>query len=132
VVITAGRGLLPADTSISHEDLKRFAAIPIDLEEPRYSEPLKREASRLARRLTSKCEVILLGSIATTKYSAILADELGNHLFFPLEFIGRGDMSRGGLMLRSVDSGQELAYSRLTGAQLRGQRPKKLPPRDSL
>ena len=49
----------------------------------------------------------------------------GERLLFPTEFLGRGDMSRGGLMLRCVSSGVELAYIPLAGATRHGpDRPK--------
>jgi hypothetical protein len=47
-------------------------------------------------------------------------------LLFPSEFVGRGDMSRGGLMLRSAREGIELDYVPASGAILRGRRPPKL------
>jgi hypothetical protein len=129
LVITAGNGLLPPSTPTSIADLHAFATIPIDTGESRYCEPLKRDALRLAKRLTNECQVILLGSIATPKYRDALAEALGERLYFPLDFVGRGDMSRGGLMLRCVDSGKELDYAPLLRAVYRGKRPAKLPPR---
>ena len=39
------------------------------------------------------------------KYVDVLARPLGDRLRFPAEFVGRGDMSRGGLMLRAADDG---------------------------
>ena len=41
---------------------------------------------------------------------------------------GRGDMSRGGLMLRCADSGDELDYVPIAGAVRHGPRPPKLTP----
>jgi hypothetical protein len=111
--------------------LQAFAAIPIDIKEPRYQEPLKRDAQKVAGHLSADCKVILLGSIATAKYRDVLAETLGERLYFPVDFVGRGDMSRGGLMLRCVDSGCELQYTRLAGAAFRGARPAKLVPRRS-
>ena len=45
---------------------------------------------------------------------------------FPSEFVGRGDMSRGGLLLRSAREGRELEYIPVAGAVRRGKRPPKL------
>jgi hypothetical protein len=45
---------------------------------------------------------VLLGSLATGKYVDLLQDVLGDLLHLPADFVGRGDMSRGGLLLRSV------------------------------
>ncbi len=35
----------------------------------------------------------------------------GERLAYPLDFAGRGDMSRGALLLRCVAAGSELAYA---------------------
>ena len=51
----------------------------------------------------------------------------GQRLLFPRDFVGRGDMSRGGLLLRASRSGEELTYVPVAGASLRGPRPPKLP-----
>ena len=87
------------------------------------------DAKALAQALGPRGEPILLGSIATRKYLDVLLAAFPQELLFPAEFVGRGDMSRGGLMLRSVDAHLELAYVLVRGAILRGARPPKLPPR---
>ena len=69
---------------------------------------------------------VLLGSVASKKYVRPLTCVFGDHLLFPPEFIGRGDMSRGGLLLRAVRDGAELAYAPLEGATRHGKRPPKL------
>jgi hypothetical protein len=102
--------------------------VPIDFLEPRYTEPLRTSVNELGRSLPADCEVVLLGSIATNKYSEILQERFGARLVFPREFIGRGDMSRGGLLLRAVKADEELAYVSLaTVESRRGRRPPKLP-----
>jgi hypothetical protein len=53
----------------------------------------------------------------------------GDRLVFPAAFVGRGDMSRGGLCLRCVENGEELEYTPVAGATRHGARPPKLPPR---
>jgi len=53
---------------------------------------------------------------------------LGERLKFPLDFVGRGDMSRGGLLLRQVREGRELEYIPVAGAVRHGARPAKLAP----
>ena len=59
----------------------------------------------------------------------VLLPLLGDRLCYPAEFIGRGDMSRGGLLLRSAASGDELDYVPLrAGVRPRGPRPPKLDP----
>ena len=126
LVITSSRGLLPPDTRIDLGVLREFAAVPIDLLEERYREPLVRHALRLRDTIGEQAEVVLLGSIATDKYVSLLQDVFGDRLKFPIEFVGRGDMSRGGLMLRCIDSETELTYKPIAGAERRGQRPPKL------
>jgi len=54
---------------------------------------------------------VLLGSVASDKYVAPLLDVFGEALYFPTEFAGMGDMSRGARLLRAVRDGRELAYA---------------------
>ena len=83
----------------------------------------------LATRIGTQSQVVLLGSVASGKYVDVLLPILGTRLRYPTAFIGRGDMSRGGLMLRSAASGIELDYDALTtGVRPRGPRPPKLEP----
>jgi hypothetical protein len=127
-VITTSRGLVPAETRVTLADLREFAEVSIDAEEPRYREPLARDAAAVAGTLAGG-RAVLLGSVATGKYSDILSAALDERLVFPSAFVGRGDMSRGGLLLRAVDGGRELDYVPMAGAIRRGSRPPKLPKR---
>jgi hypothetical protein len=127
-VITTERGLALPETRVRIEDVCSFADVDIASGDPRYLEPLRRDVESLASRLTPKDEVVLLGSIATGKYANTLLDTLGERLLFPREFVGRGDMSRGGLLLRQVREGRELEYIPIAGAIRRGSRPPKLSP----
>jgi hypothetical protein len=129
LVITPTRGLIDARTRIRLDDLREFAAVDIHERDPRYRVPIERDALRLASRLPARSEVVLLGSIATAKYIDALVANFGERLRFPAEFVGRGDMSRGGLMLRCAADGQELSYIAVAGAILNGKRPPKLAPR---
>lgn len=129
LVITTNRGLLPADTPVTLDDLRAFGAVPIDLSDARYREPLRRDALALADVLPANAAVVLLGSIASGKYVDLLLDVFGGRLQFPREFVGRGDMSRGGLLLRCVDAARELDYVPVAGAVRRGPRPPRLEPR---
>ena len=129
LVITPNRGLVPAAVPISLDDLRKFAEVDIDENDPRYREPLERDVKKLAKKLTADCEVVLLGSIATGKYVDVLLGHFGEHLRFPADFIGRGDMSRGGLLLRCAVDRTELAYISVAGAVRKGKRPPKLEPR---
>ncbi len=129
LVITPCRGLLTRDTLITSRDLRRFAACEIGESVAAYTRPFYRDAERLARRSGEKSRVILLGSIATGKYVNILLDSFGTRLHFPRDFVGRGDMSRGGLLLRSAADRRELSYLSFEGAVLHGKKPPKLTPR---
>lgn len=124
-VITPTRGLMAAETSVTVADLEEFATVDIDEDDARYAEPLARDVERLAGTGTSH-EMILLGSVATGKYVDVLVGLLGERLLFPSEFVGRGDMSRGGLMLRCAREGRELKYVTVAGAVRRGPRPPRL------
>jgi hypothetical protein len=128
MVITTNRGLIPIDTRITLADLGAMAVGDIDPEDEAYREPLERDARRLAARLGPDGRAILLGSVASGKYVDILLEALGERLLFPREFVGRGDMSRGGLMLRCVRSGTPLTYIAVQGAVRRGGRPPRLEP----
>ncbi len=129
LVITPTRGLIDARTRVSLRDLREFAEVDIHQSDPRYREPLARDARKLAKQLTADCEVILLGSVATAKYVDVLLDKFGERLRFPAEFVGRGDMSRGGLLLRCAVDKTELTYISVAGAVRKGKRPPKLEPR---
>jgi len=126
-VITAGRGLVPSEKQVTAQDLREIAAVPIDAADQRYREPLERDARALAQLAPPPCEIVLLGSVATAKYLDPLAGILGERLLFPAEFVGRGDMSRGGLMLRCASAGAELTYVPAMNAARHGPRPPKLP-----
>lgn len=112
-VITPSRGLLPAETTLGAETLAEFARVPVESAEPRFTEPLVASASRLAA--LASCEFVLLGSVATGKYLDTLLPIFGERLLFPGEFAGRGDMSRGALMLRASAAGAELEYQPVRG-----------------
>jgi hypothetical protein len=127
LVITPGRGLLPLDEPITTSDLRSFAAVPVDHANAQFRDPLQRDALKLRERAGSSSSIVLLGSIASSKYVEVLLAVFGDALLFPSEFVGRGDMSRGGMMLRAADARAELAYQPLSGAERRGKRPPKLP-----
>jgi hypothetical protein len=126
-VITAGRGLVSPDALMTHDQMVEIADVPVDAGDPRYRLPLERDAQELLRRAGKRCEIVLLGSIATTKYIEPLLGIFDERLVFPSAFVGRGDMSRGGLMLRSVREGAELGYEPVGSAIRHGPRPPKLP-----
>jgi hypothetical protein len=129
LVITPNAGLLAADVAVTRDALRSFAGEPIDLANPRYRRPLEHGARTLLAGVGPDCEIVLLGSIASGKYVEVLMPIFGDRLVFPPVFVGRGDMSRGGLMLRCVESGLELDYTSVGGAVRQGQRPPRLEPR---
>ena len=128
LVITPTAGLRAADTPVTAGAIRAFASVDIAADDPRYRGPLTASALAVADEIGPDCDVVLLGSIASAKYVGVLTSIFGARLRFPLDFVGRGDMSRGGLMLRSVTARQELAYVPVEGAVRRGPRPPKLAP----
>ena len=123
-VITTDRGLLPAESEIGIEDLRTFGTVDISSDQPRYRLPLVRDAEALGG--VENVEVVLLGSVATGKYVDILLEALGERLLFPADFVGRGDMSRGALLLQAVRNEAELGYQPVAGAIRRGRRARKV------
>jgi hypothetical protein len=128
LVITPNAGLRAADVAVTRKSIEGFAGVPIDLSNDRYRRPLERGAHALRASIGPDCDVVLLGSIASGKYVEVLLPIFGERLLFPPSFIGRGDMSRGGLMLRCAASGEELDYVPLAGAIRQGKRPPRLEP----
>jgi hypothetical protein len=126
LVITTDRGLLPPDTAVTRADLLAFSKVDLGARSARFTAPLRRDAEGLADSIPRNAQVVLLGSIATGKYVDTLADVFGERLLFPLDFVGRGDMSRGGLLLRCVREERELEYAPVIGAVRHGKRPPKL------
>jgi hypothetical protein len=123
-VITTDRGLLSGDAPVRVEDLRKFGTVDIDQEHPAYRLPLERDL-RLLQGLEN-LEVVLLGSVATGKYVDVLLEIMGERLLFPSEFVGRGDMSRGALLLRAVRNDAELTYQPVAGAIRRGVRARRV------
>ena len=125
-VITTNQGLLPADTPVTLEELRAFGATEIHPDEPGYREPLRRTLEQLDAAVPpdeAPPAIVLLGSVATGKYVDLLLQRVGDRLLFPTDFVGRGDMSRGALLLRASRAGRELAYAPVAGAVRRGARP---------
>ncbi|HEY6088895.1 MAG TPA: hypothetical protein VD771_03810 [Gemmatimonadaceae bacterium] len=124
-IITPTDGLYSPGSLITLKDLERFATVPIDAEDSRYRSPLERDAGNIAERIGAKCEVVLLGSVATGKYVDVLLPIFGDRLVFPQEFIGHGDMARGGMLLQRVASRTELSYIPVSHPSRAGARAKK-------
>jgi hypothetical protein len=128
MVIVPGRGLLPINAALGHEQLLDIEKVPVESTHAAYRSPFLRDLALLDRQAGPNCTYILLGSIATEKYTSPLLQVFGDRLLFPEQFVGRGDMSRGGLMLRCARAAEELSYIQVNGATRRGNRPPKLAP----
>jgi hypothetical protein len=129
LVITPTRGLQPPGLVVTADLLREFATVDVKSDDRRYRGPLDRSLAELAGTLAADARVILLGSIATGKYLDALTRAIGDRLCYPSDFVGRGDMSRGGLMLRCVTANTELPYVALSAnAPRHGARPPRLTP----
>lgn len=122
LAITSCRGLVPDETLVTSTDLAELAEVEIDPGNPRYRDPLLASV----RALDAEAELVLLGSIATGKYLDPVAGIVGRRLLVPESFVGRGDMSRGGLLLRAAAAGVELDYVVAVEAERTGPRPPRL------
>jgi hypothetical protein len=127
-VITPNAGLRSPDTMVTLAALRRFARVDVSAANPAYRRPLERSARALAADIGPECPVILLGSIASPKYVEVLQSIFGERLLFPQDFVGRGDMSRGGLMLRCAAAQQPMTCIPVAGAIRHGVRPPRLDP----
>jgi hypothetical protein len=122
LVITPGEGLRSLDERVTVERLEQWAGVEVDAGEPRFTAPLVRDAQAIARRQGGEVRVVLLGSVATDKYVRPLTGVFGASLLFPTDFVGRGDMSRGALLLRAAREERELSYEPIEGARRHGPR----------
>ena len=127
LVIAPGAGLVPADVAVDVAQIERLGRVPVDANDRRYREPLEESARLIHDALSKTAEIVLLGSIASAKYVDPLLAVFGERLLFPPTFVGRGDMSRGGLLLRCARAGAELEYAKVQGAVRHGPRPPRLP-----
>jgi len=115
-VISAGGGLCLMDELVTFQRLRDWANVAIHHQNLHFSVPLIRHVSALFERCPPGTRFVLLGSIASAKYVDPLLEVLDRSLFFPAEFAGLGDMSRGALLLRAVREQHELAYAPLRAA----------------
>jgi hypothetical protein len=121
-IITPTDGLRLPGAMVTLRDLERFATVPIEADESRYRIPLERDAKALAEQIGARCDVVLLGSIATGKYVDVLEPIFGARLLFPAEFLGHGDMARGGMLLKRAESGREFTYEPVSNPARLGNR----------
>lgn len=126
LVIVPGAGLVPPDAPVTIQQLRAIAEIPVDESNHTYRDALLRGARVLDQHAGPACQYVLLGSVASGKYTDPLLEVFDERLVFPSDFVGRGDMSRGGLMLRCARSGIELSYTSVRGAVRHGARPPRL------
>ena len=126
LVITPGHGLCRASTPVRVAELTAISRVEVDADNPAFAEPLRRDAALLASALPAQVEVVLLGSIATSKYVDPLLSVFGERLLFPSDFVGRGDMSRGGMLLRAARAGHELSYTPVLTSPRSGRRATRL------
>lgn len=124
-IITPTDGLCSPGVMVTLKDIDRYGSVPIEADESRYRYPLERDATALAEKIGPKCQVVLLGSVATGKYIDVLEPIFGARLVFPKEFIGHGDMARGGMLLKRAESGKELTYIAVSNPARLGIRPTK-------
>jgi hypothetical protein len=117
LVISAGGGLCELDQLVTLERLRGWASVAIHEDNPHFTAPLYRHATELLERHDAATRFVLLGSVASNKYAVPLLDIFGDRLLFPREFAGRGDMSRGALLLRAVREQLELDYEPLTDSR---------------
>lgn len=110
VHVITGAGVMLPERLVTQDDLRRISAVAIDERNSDYRQALDRDLLSLRGSVGRETEVILLGSIATQKYIAPLREVFGERVFYPKEFLGLGDMSRGGIMLRCCAGGAELEY----------------------
>jgi hypothetical protein len=117
LVISAGGGLCTLDERVTLERLRGWAEVSIHEENPHFTAPLYRHAAALLEAHPPSTRFVLLGSVASNKYVVPLLEIFGEQLLYPREFAGRGDMSRGALMLRAVHDRRELEYEPVTRAR---------------
>jgi hypothetical protein len=117
-VLTAGGGLCALDERVTLGRLERWSAVTVNENNPHFTAPLIRTASEALATHADSTRFVLLGSVATNKYVVPLLEVFGDRLFFPREFTGLGDMSRGSLLLRAVRERRELPYAPLRRADV--------------
>src|SRR5687767_2693589 len=79
-VITPTRGLVGADARVTLADLEEFASGSIETDDARYRDALRRTALHVASGLGGAGDVVLLGSIASSRYLEPLAEVFGERL----------------------------------------------------
>lgn len=121
-IITTNAGLWSPERVVHPDDVAAFGRTQIEADDRKFAEPLEGDLVTLAKKLGPRGSVVLLGSIATPKYRQALTAAFGKRALFPTDFVGRGDMSRGALLLQAVRENRELPYAPLLETVLTGRR----------
>jgi predicted kinase len=132
LVISPAEGLRFLYEPVDTRRLRAWAEVSIDESNPSFTRPLIEHASALLRTFGADARYVLLGSVATDKYVKPLGEVFGERLLFPPEFLGRGDMSRGALLLRAARAGVELPYAPVATSERHGPRAAKLARRPAI
>ena len=83
VQIITGAGLMLPETVVTLGELQRISAVSIDAKNKSYRRALDCDLLRLREQLGSDIDVVLLGSIATSKYIEPVQAVFGKRLLFP-------------------------------------------------
>lgn len=122
LVISPSEGLRFLHERVTIERLSEWAKVPVDAKNPAFTEPLVGHCHELLRVMGENARYVLLGSVATDKYVEPLTQVFRERLLFPSEFVGRGDMSRGALLLAAARAGRELEYMPVASSPRHGPR----------
>ncbi|HVJ18218.1 MAG TPA: hypothetical protein VM686_22515 [Polyangiaceae bacterium] len=122
LVMSPAEGLRFLHERVTATRLREWAKVAVDARNPAFTEDLVGHCHELLRTLGDGARYVLLGSVATDKYVEPLTQVFRERLLFPRDFVGRGDMSRGALMLQAARSGVELEYAPVAGSALHGRR----------
>ncbi len=122
LVISPGEGLRFLHERVTAARLHEWAKVDVDAQNPAFTEELLGHCHELWRTLGESARYVLLGSVATDKYVEPLTQVFHQRLLFPIDFVGRGDMSRGALMLRAARTGVELDYAAVVSSARNGRR----------
>lgn len=116
-VITPGGGLCQPSERVTLPRLQGWQRVLVSEHNPHFTAPLVRHVSELSDAVSAETNFVLLGSIGSNKYVVPLLELLGPRLYYPTQFAGLGDMSRGALLLRCVREGTELEYAPINVAR---------------
>ena len=129
LVITPTRGLQSPSLPISRSLIEEFASL--DWHRPTRAFWIRSSRVRVSfvHRSSQRCAWSCSGASRRAGTSSRWRASSRAGCNYPAEFVGRGDMSRGGLLLRHAEEGRELDYVPLAAGLTRhGAKPPKLPP----